>query len=161
MPFHDPRAIANEFLARRNSDAWPKQLAIQKLCHIANGWNLVINGSRLTSSLPEAWDNGPVYREIWDHIRDFGYRGDKCELFDPSQNEPFRAELDDRERAVIDLVWGKYGQLPAHQLRELTHEPNSPWDKAYFGRGRNAELDESEIRRHYIELANAGRRATQ
>jgi uncharacterized phage-associated protein len=157
MPNHDPRAIANEFLRRRASDAWPQQLSIQKLTYIAHGWNLAINGRPLVSEAPQAWDNGPVFRSIWDHIKEYGYRGDSCTLVDPVSKSEIRAELAPAEKAVIDHVWAKYGSRTSSELSDMTHQPNTPWHKAYFGKNRNAPLDNEDIRRHYIELALAGR----
>ena len=156
MPNHTAVAIANEFLSRRDNDAWPQQMLIQKLVYIANGWNLAINNVPLITEKAEAWDNGPVYRSIWDHIKEFGYRGAKCQLLD--QNKRLVSEtLTLSETQVIDHVWRKYGHMTASQLSALTHQPNTPWSQAYFGRGRNAELKNEDIQKHYVELALAGR----
>jgi uncharacterized phage-associated protein len=157
MPNHDARAIANEFLFKRKDNAWPEQIYIQKLTHIANGWNLAINGVPLVSEVPRAWDNGPVFKSIWDHLKVNWYDGPYSTLVDPTTKEPYSAELTDRERKVVDHVWRKYGNLTGSQLSNLTHEQGTPWEKAYFGRGRNAPLDIDEIKNHYTELALAGR----
>lgn len=130
---------------------------IQKLCHIANGWNLAVNGEPLIGEVPQAWDNGPVFRTIWDHIKDHGYQGRHNTLVDPQTDAEISEELTETETKIIEHVWKKYGHLTASRLSKLTHEPNTPWEKAYFGRGRNATLDLDEIRDHYIELAMAGR----
>lgn len=156
MPNHSAVAIANEFLDRRGSDAWPQQMLIQKLAYIANGWNLAINGQPLIEEPPEAWDNGPVYRSLWDHIRDSGYRGPNCTLTDPALSQPLREPLTPSERQIIDHVWTKYGSLGAGKLSAMTHEPNTPWSRAY-ARGRNSSLRNDEITAHYRELALAGR----
>lgn len=157
MPNHSPVAIANEFMARRADTAWPQQMYIQKLVNAAHGWNLAINGTPLVDEAPEAWDNGPVFRSVWNHIRDYGYRGDACKLTDPITGEPVSARLSHDEQAVIDHVWRKYGSLSANKLSDMTHEPGTPWYSAYFKRGRNSDLDEEEIRAHYLQLAKAGR----
>jgi uncharacterized phage-associated protein len=120
MPNHDPRAIANEFLRRRASAAWPQQLSIQKLTYIAHGWNLAINDEPLVSETPEAWDNGPVFRAIWDHIKEYGYRGDFCTLVDPRSKEVISAHFSPEERAVIDHVWAKYGDFNSDELSDMT-----------------------------------------
>lgn len=157
MPNHDARAIANEFLVRRADESWPQQMYLQKLAHIANGWNMAVNGEPLIGELPQAWDNGPVFRSIWDHIKDFGYRGKHNTLLDPANKSLIRADLTDDEKRVLDHVWSKYGHLTGDTLSKLTHEPDSPWERAYFGRGRNSRLDAEEIKNHYIDLAMAGR----
>lgn len=158
MPNHDARAIANEFLERRSSTAWPSQMHVQKLVHIANGWNLAINGQPLVAELPEAWDNGPVFRSIWNWVRDWGFRGPNYTLAKPGTDEPFTATLTPSERQVIDGVWAKYGSYSGDALSRMTHKAGTPWHRAYFDRGRNSSLRTDEIRQHYRELGLAGRR---
>lgn len=157
MPNHNPIAIANEFLRLRADSAWPQQMYIQKLVNAANGWNWAINGGPLADEAPEAWDNGPVFRSIWEHIRDHGYRGEFCMLTHPLTDDAVSADFSDSEKSVIDHVWKKYGRFSASQLSDMTHEPGTPWYKAYFNRGRNSKLDDSDVLKHYIELARAGR----
>lgn len=156
MPGYRPEAIVNEFLRRRTDTAWPQQMYIQKLAYMAHGWNLAINNEPLTSHPPEAWDNGPVYREVWDHIKELGYRGPNYTLVDPLTDEPFTAPLTPSESAVVEHVWKKYGNKSAKELSRMTHEPDTPWFKAYL-EGRNMPLVDEEIRKHYVELAMAGR----
>lgn len=150
-------AIANEFLRRRGTSAYPQQMLIQKLSYIANGWNLAINGEPLIDEQPEAWDNGPVYRSIWDNIKESGYNGDQCLLIDPVSKVQATAELNEKERAVVEHVWRKYGNYSANLLSKMTHESNTPWSNTYFTRGRNAKLRNDEIKQHYVDLAMAGR----
>lgn len=157
MPRHPAAAIANEFLRRRGSSSLPSQMFIQKLAYIAHGWNLAINKEPLIEENPEAWDNGPVYRSIWDHIKDNGYQGQNCALVDRFDGKELVAELTPREKLIIDHVWKKYNSYSANKLSQMTHEPDTPWSKAYFDRGRNAQLSNDEIQKHYIELAMAGR----
>lgn len=153
MP-HDPRAIANEFLKLSGKGPF-NQMKLQKLVYMAHGWNLAINGSPLVSGRIEAWDGGPVMRKIWDHIRDFGRNASG--LFGSIENEPFKADLSDDERAVLNSVWERYGGYTGSQLSDMTHQEGTPWSNAYFGRGRNAKLLDEEIKQHFTDLALAGR----
>ena len=157
MPHFSARAIANEILKRRASDVWPQQMQIHKLSYIAHGWNLAINDEPLITEQPEAWDNGPVYRSIWDHIPDYGYGKPNCMLIDPISKEPFIANLKTNEADIIDHVWNRFKIYSAVELSELTHQPGTPWFNAYFHRGRNSALHNVEVRDYYIELALAGR----
>lgn len=159
MANHSAAAIANEFLRRRGDSAWPQQAQLHKLAYIAHGWNLAINDEALIEERPEAWDNGPVFRSLWNHIRDNGYRGENCTLVDPDTNQEISEQLSESERAIVDHVWRKYGHLSGHQLSRITHEPGTPWSKAYFDRGRNSKLDNDEVRDHYTAMALAGREA--
>ena len=156
MPNHDPRAIANEFLKLEGSPM--NQMRLQKLVYIANGWNLAINGEPLTDARVEAWDGGPVYRVIWNHIRDLGYNV-KGRFFGPrGSSDRFKAELSDEEKSVIQHVWKRYGDYSGLDLSKMTHQEGTPWSNAYFGKGRNAALNENDVRQHFVELALAGRK---
>lgn len=157
MPNHSAKAIANEFLRRRGSDAGPPQLLIQKLAYIAHGWNLAINGDPLIVEAPEAWDNGPVYRSIWEHIKEFGYGGPNCTLTDPKTGAVIEEALTQNEKNIVDHVWSKYGSMSASELTAITHQKDTPWYKAYYGRYRNAPLINTDIHEHYYNLAMAGR----
>ena len=80
-------------------------MLLQKLVYIAHGWNLAICGEPLIEEAPEAWDNGPVYRSIWDHIRDHGYGGPNCTLTKPDSREPILENLTPVEDSIIQHVW--------------------------------------------------------
>jgi uncharacterized phage-associated protein len=155
MPSYDPRAIANEFIALENRPL--NQMRLQKLVYIANGWNLAINREPLTDSRIEAWDGGPVYRVIWNHIRDFGFNMKNRWLLTKPDGEPFEANLSDSEKSVIQHVWKRYGGYSGIELSRMTHQEGTPWSNAYFGRGQNAALSQDDIQQHFIELALAGR----
>ena len=160
MPNHPATAIANEFLKRRSGTTIPAQMQLQKLVHMANGWNLAVNGQPLVDELPEAWDNGPVFRSIWNHIRDYGFGAKTKQLEDHWTDEPIEANLSENERGVIDHVWNKYRCFNGLELSRMTHEPGTPWSTAYFSRGRNSPIPNDEVRRHYVDLALAGRART-
>ena len=61
--------IANEFIRRAAAEKRAlTQMQLQKLVYIAHGWNLAINGEKLTHDDPQAWDYGPVYRDLWEAL---------------------------------------------------------------------------------------------
>ncbi|MEL7463348.1 MAG: type II toxin-antitoxin system antitoxin SocA domain-containing protein [Pseudomonadota bacterium] len=154
MPNYDPRAIANEFIKLNGGNM--NQMKLQKLVYISHGWNLAINHEPLVSARIEAWDGGPVMRDIWNHLRDYGLNA-VGGLMGASPSSPFKAPLNANEQAVISHVWRKYSGYSGLELSEMTHEPGTPWSNAYFGRGRNAALVQSDIQQHFVELALAGR----
>ncbi len=154
MPFHSPAAIANAFSDLAGAQL--PQMKLQKLAYIAHGWSLAVLGTPLLDAQPEAWDNGPVFRSIWNRIRDFGMRGGKVQDYDGTLPV---ANLSEQERSIIHHVWNKYGRYSATELSDMTHQPNTPWSRAYYGRGRNAVIPNGEIQQHYLALAQAGRAA--
>lgn len=99
MPDFDARVIVNNFLRLRASDAYPQQMQIQKLVFTAHGWNLAVNNQPLVEEPALAWDNGPVFPSIWDHIRDDGYSRHSCLL--TGKDGKFQAGLTRSEAQVI------------------------------------------------------------
>jgi uncharacterized phage-associated protein len=131
------------------------QKKLQKLTFIANGWNLAITNQPLVDEEAEAWDNGPVFRDIWSKIRDLGTDA-RGQILDYGRN-PVAENLTPVERQVVEHVWRKYGSFSADTLSDMTHQEGTPWTNAYFGRGRNARIRNDEVREHYRGIALAGR----
>lgn len=166
MAAHSSMAIANEFMKLQGQETGLTQMQLQKLAYIAHGWNLAINGEPLIAEDVQAWDNGPVFRDLWQHVTKFG-SAFITKLISPSDwpnpfggkmsSDPYQAQLNDSERLVIEHVWKRYGRYGAFQLSRMTHQPGTPWFKAYFGKGKNSVIDPDDIRRHYTELAQAAR----
>ncbi len=166
MVAHTSMAIANEFLKLQGSESGLTQMQLQKLAYIANGWNLAINNEPLVAEDVQAWDNGPVYRDLWDHVTRYGSAliaklispANKPNFFQKElSKEPYAAQLSESEKQVINHVWRRYGRYGAFTLSEMTHQPGTPWHKAYFGIGRNARIDPDDIKQHYVELSRAAR----
>lgn len=154
--------IANEFLRL----AWAKQstlthMKLQKLVYIAHGWYLAISqGDPLIRERVEAWDYGPVISELYAEFAKYGK--DKIDaLFlavgsvDGSLTsvEPSIEDDDSLARNVIDRIWEVYGDLNAYQLSSMTHEPDTPWEKARQ-RGGSVIRDE-DIFDHFKQLSRA------
>lgn len=133
------------------------QMWLQKLVYIAQGWNLAVNGEPLVQEDVEAWDGGPVFRSIWNHIRDNGIDPKTRTLTGPFGGPSILEALEPREVAVIDHVWKKYSRFSGRELSEMTHRPGTPWTKAYMTAGQNASIPKQDIRDHYMKLARAGR----
>ena len=152
-------AIANEFIRRASLHSqYFTHMQLQKLVYIAHGWNLAINGEPLTDDVPQAWDYGPVYKSLYDALQRFGSGPVIGEIH--ASDDSGGAALSAKERAVIDRVFSDYGKFHAFQLSALTHQDGTPWDEVYnHGVGRMSPIDNSLIKRHFIELANRPRRA--
>ncbi|MDT8759233.1 DUF4065 domain-containing protein [Sphingomonas psychrotolerans] len=157
--------IANEFIRRAAAEGRAlTQMQLQKLVYIAHGWNLAINGDKLTRDDPQAWDYGPVYRDLWNALRSYGRAPVTREirngeylpeiLDDETAAAPARARLDEDERAIIDRVYQTYGRFHAFKLSALTHEPDTPWTDVYAeGDGRFQVIEPDMIRRYFLDLA--------
>jgi uncharacterized phage-associated protein len=155
--------VANEFLRQPGAMSSLTQMHLQKLAFIANGFNLVINDDDLVSDVFEAWDLGPVSPDLRDHTEFFGKKPigrlltshDKgIAKFFPIKNDDtvYAANLSSRERDLIGRVYRKYGHLDGITLSKLTHQPGTPWHKAYQ-KGRNTPISRDDIVTHYNEIA--------
>lgn len=157
--------IANEFIRRAAAEgATLTQMQLQKLVYIAHGWNLAINGEPLTHDNPQAWDYGPVYRDLWSALRPYGRAGVSREIknseymvgafVNAPQEDSARAALSGTETGVIDRVYRDYGKFHAFQLSALTHQEGTPWTKVYDGgSGKFDDIEPALIKEHFVALA--------
>lgn len=160
--------IANEFIRRASAEARVlNQMQLQKLVYIAHGWTLAITGQPLTHDAPEAWEYGPVYKELRRALRAYGRQGvdreiRNCEfapgMFADDEDAPATPVLDGEDVAVIDRVYRDYGKFHAFQLSALTHKDGTPWTRVYDGgNGKFDEIPSEMIRDHFVELAQSNR----
>jgi uncharacterized phage-associated protein len=164
-------AVANQFLKlAKQQNKTLTQMQLQKLTYIAHGWNLAISGASLTNDAPEAWDYGPVYRELREALRRYGsesvdrkirYLDFDRGLFYNKSNEEVEGNFSDSEQKIIGKVFEIYGDFRAFQLSALTHKDGTPWQKTYHNSGRNSEIKAEEIKEHFIGLAKEGTAATR
>jgi uncharacterized phage-associated protein len=165
MPNHRPEAIANAFLGKPKGLGRLTQMQVQKLVYIAHGWMLALANEALVDIEPEAWERGPVFPSLRDHIKLSGSKpikdlirenDDNPAAFfsDKKRGDVFVANLTEYEMSVIDHVWSRYGNMGAFRLSDLTHMPMTPWSLTYEdGIGRNDTIPNKMIQSHYRELA--------
>lgn len=149
---HDPRAIANKILDIREAQGEPLTvMQLIKLVYMSDGWTMAALDRPLSSEPPQAWQYGPVYPKVYRAFRRFGANPvtDKATLAgtDIAISETF-SEDEDR---LINAVVKAYGKLSAYQLSNLTHQPNTPWSKAYAS-GAYSQISAAEMKRHFDEL---------
>lgn len=95
---------------------------LQKLVYYCQAWSLAWDEVPLFEEEFEAWDNGPVCRELfYKHQGKFEVTADEI----PGNTTNF--SLDEIE--TMDTVLSSYGNKPAYWLRELTHK-EAPWRNA-------------------------------
>ena len=121
-------------------------LKLQKLLYYAQGFHLALNGGApLFDATIQAWEHGPVVRQVWNQYGDHGAKVIPADPeFDPSTC------LTEDERGHLDDVWNAYGQFSAWKLRNMTHnEP--PWCIA-FARGKNSEITRETMKDYFLTL---------
>jgi uncharacterized phage-associated protein len=128
--------VARYFLSINDEDAGEpiSHLKLQKLCYYAQGFYLAIYGKPLFPDKIEAWQHGPVVRNLWDEFKQYGSgRIPQPEDFDASV-------LDEETRDLLDEIFEVYGQFSALKLRNMTHlEP--PWSEAFTRPNKRISLD--------------------
>lgn len=100
-------------------------LKLQKLLYYCQGWYMAYKGVPLFDEEIEAWEHGPVVREIYLKYREYRYLTIPKEIFE-NNDELGRPILDDKQIEILNTVWENYGQFDGKYLEELTHQ-EEPW----------------------------------
>ena len=157
MPYK-PSHVANAFLYRAKREGVPvDQLKVQKLVYFQHGWFLATRGEAAVGELFEAWPYGPVLSALYQEFKTFGSRPIDAYAtdIDPATGENKALMVNGTDRYfydVFDKVWERYKGRTGLYLSDLTHAPGTPWSTAR--QACRTYLDNDEIRRHFIEIAN-------
>jgi uncharacterized phage-associated protein len=113
--------VAKWFINRVDREAGDSitHLKVQKLLYFAEAWHQVSHGKELFNEQIEAWAHGPVVREVYTRLADFGWQA--LDSIEPPPPD-FPQETVETLELVVDL----YDQFTAKQLEELTHL-DKPW----------------------------------
>lgn len=98
-------------------------MKLQKLCYYAQGFYMAYhNNETLFDEDFEAWQHGPVIRELYREYRSYGWKPIDKEItatFD---------ENDDEDKFLIEVV-NSFGSYEGSTLSRMTHE-ETPWINA-------------------------------
>lgn len=163
---YTPSHIANFMLDKGEAEGRPiSPMKLLKLVYMGYGWALAVLETKLFEEAICAWAHGPVVRSLYDEFKHFGrnpidgrsydFDLEKMELTQP------RVPADDTPtNVVLGKVWGVYRHFSAWDLRNMTHEPDSPWSKVYKPGVRHIEIPDNLIKdyfktkiRQYLEHA--------
>lgn len=121
-------------------------MKLQKLIYYSQVWSVVWDDDVLFREPIQAWDNGPVVRELWEATRG-RFRVDSV----PGGNSRhIGAHACDTIAKVLEF----YGKKDAQWLSDLTHM-EAPWQEAR-ARGQNAEISLERISEYYSSLEPDG-----
>jgi uncharacterized phage-associated protein len=155
MPTYTAQHVANFFLDCGEKDNIPiSPLKLIKLVYIAYGWNMALTNERLFEEPIEAWRHGPVIPSLYHEFKHFGSNpiSSKAEDVDLDTYElvvPRVPTTDAQTNFVLNKVWAAYKHFRAWDLRQKTHEPDSPWNRVYAEGKKDALLRDDDIRAHY------------
>lgn len=134
---YDIRAVANEILRHAwKSGAKPTNMWLNKVTWFVYERMLVEFGKLLSQARVEAWDHGPVFREIYGPAKAYKDEplGALLQAFSmqTKRMETAGAEFDSETSSVIEDAIVKFGQKSASQLRNISHMEGSAWYRVWY-----------------------------
>lgn len=144
----DPELVADYFLSRDEGreDADVTQMKLHKLMYLAQANFLSSVGERLFASDVEAFRHGPVITKMYPEFKHYG----RNVIVAASDEAAWQAKenvensLPEDTKDFLDLVWEKYGDYSASELRKLTHN-QGPWRNAYKPGYRHSKIDDASM----------------
>lgn len=123
-------------------------LKLQKLAFYSFGAALAFNQQAELGAIAfEAWEHGPVNRQIWAEYRGFG----REPLARPTKLPSYGAALTQTLHDVLDV----YGSMSATALRNESHR-EAPWEDLYKQGRLGAVIEQSALRAHFAEKLRPG-----
>lgn len=134
------RGLANWVLDYAEEIGAPvTNMALNKLLYFAYEATLLNSKRVLTNAKIEAWEHGPVFREIYQAFKSFGDRPitSRASFFCVATMSPeiTRPNLDPSIAAELKTALAPYMRLSASRLREISHRIDGPWFKVWWYRG--------------------------
>ncbi len=155
--------IATWFLLKNNAEVKEHEVAndnyevyegithlkLQKLLYYAQGICLGLYGKPLFSEKIEAWQHGPVVKEVYNHF--YFYGRNNIEIKMDSKNEDILKNIENNREVsqVLNLTYDNFAIYTAWQLRQMTHEDNTPWDITQRTKGLFQEIDTKIIKEYF------------
>lgn len=135
------RGLANWLLDYADGEGYAHtNMGINKLVFFAVRAILIKRKRLLTKAKIEAWEHGPVFRELY---QDFKASGDgpvrvRAKSFNTQlrQFEVTKIELDTQDREDVIEAITPLLALSASQLRSLSHVRGEAWDRVWSYEGR-------------------------
>lgn len=149
---YDARTVANELLRLARESGRPlTNMQLQKLVYIAHGYSLAILHRPLIKQGVEAWQYGPVIRDLYDALRAYG-AGVVREPIEKLSKE----SVSETDRVLLAKVLNAYGRFSGPQLSTMTHREGTPWREVYDPHAffNNDQIPDELIQKHYTKLLN-------
>lgn len=126
-------------------------LALEKLLSFSNGVNYAVNGEQLIFEDNQAWAHGPVYPDMYNKYKKFGYKPIDDGIY--STHGCVLSKLTDKEISAIDLVINTFGLFSPKTLENISHS-QQPWEEKRIGykddEAGQEVIDQNSIKSFYI-----------
>ncbi len=122
---------------------------IQKLLYCCYGCFLAAYEERLCDEYPRAWQYGPVFPRVFNHIH-------KKRCF-PLANTPAVDNIPEEHKKFLEQVIDTFGEYQAAALSRWTHKEGSPWSQVVYGiegglaQGLNSFIPDDIIKDYFSE----------
>jgi len=132
----DVRGVANFVLDLAESEGFGvSNLAINKVVFFLHAHFLVRFGRSLVSAKVEAWNYGPVFRELYREFKSFEDlpitgRAHRVSA-EHGRRELCAYQFSQEEQSYLDEIARKYIQLSPRALVAISHEKGGPWDQVW------------------------------
>lgn len=153
---YTPSEIANFFLKKGKKDKQMTQMKLNKLVYFAQGWYLAINDKPLFDEDVQAWQHGPVIPSLYHEFKHFGAGQITPKTHSIQWNDEDGLyyknieEADTDTKIILDKIWSLFGEYSGWELRNLTHQDDTPWskaDKSYH----SSTIDKDSIKKFYTK----------
>ena len=123
-----------------------------------HAWYIAKYDRPLLDAKIEAWEYGPVIREVYSEFKHFGR--------DPITARAQRFDVDKLKKTLcrdpiskIDMLFirdqfSRYGRVNAGKLVGMSHEKGGPWDVVYNESGRvnpGMEISDDVIKAYFVQ----------
>lgn len=115
-------------------------LKLQKLLYYVQSWHIAkFDKQDIFNSLPEAWVNGPVYREVYNTYKTSFFKNnnirtdlDEVALSNKLKKQQEFLNLNEDQLKLVNTVLEAYSKLSDERLVLMTHS-EEPWNEARKG----------------------------
>ena len=148
-------AAANRIINRTNAqNEWRSAIGqprvkltgkrLQKLMYLCQlFWYIDHEESKMISEDFQAWPNGPVIPQIYDHFSVY-QDGDMCPLLNLGSHS-----LSDEEATLINTVVDNTIDIPTEAIIDYTHWSDGPWAQVYRdSKGMYGTITKDSIKRY-------------
>ena len=117
---------------------------LQKLMYLCQlFWYIDHEESKMISEDFQAWPNGPVIPQIYDHFSVY-QDGDMCPLLNLGNHS-----LSDEEATLINTVVDNTIDIPTEAIIDYTHRSDGPWAQVYRdSKGMYGTITKDSIKRY-------------
>lgn len=137
---HDVRAVANAVLELAGAEGkGVTNLSLNKIIYFLHAGYLLEHGTPLVTAKIEAWDHGPVFREIYHQFKRFGREpiDGRATRLDPATGAfaEVPVTLSRPEWCYVRAHAPELLKLSPGKLVDMSHVRDGPWYVARFGGG--------------------------